>query len=254
MHDKISDDSVQLIAPDETLEDLQLGGLRILQKQEGFRFCTDAVILADFARIAPSDAVVDFGTGTGILPLLLIGRGKGARFEALELQANLADMARRTMVINGLSDRVTVRALPVERAAEAIAPGTIDAVICNPPYALPGAASVSANPARALARQQAGSGLAAWFGAAYRLLRGRGRLSMVYPAAQLLSAMTVLQSAGLEPKRYRLVYPTPHKPASLALIEAVKSAKPTLHPEPPLILRDNGGQMTEELQSIYHMT
>ena len=254
MHDKIFDDSVQLIAPDETLEDLQLGGLRILQKREGFRFCTDAVILTDFARIAPSDVVVDFGTGTGILPLLLLGRGKGARFEALELQSDLADMARRTMIINGLSDRVTVRALPVERAEEAITPGTMDAVICNPPYALPGTASASINPARALARQQTDNGLAAWFRTAYRLLRGRGRLSMVYPAAQLLSAMTALQSAGLEPKRYRLVYPTLHKPASLALIEAVKSAKPTLHPEPPLILLDDGGQMTGELQRIYHLT
>lgn len=85
-------------------------------------FCTDAVILADFARIAPSDAVADFGTGNGILPLLLLGRGKGARFEALELQSDLADMARRTMVINGLSDRVTVRALPVSGRRRPSAP------------------------------------------------------------------------------------------------------------------------------------
>lgn len=253
MYDQVSDDAVQLIAPDETLEDLQLNGLRILQKRGGFRFCTDAVILADFARIAASDAVADFGTGTGILPLLLIGRGKGARFEALELQNELADMARRTMTANGLSDRVTVRALPVERADEAITPGTLDAVICNPPYALPGAATVSASRARALARQQNDRGLSVWFRMAYRLLKGRGRLSLVYPAAQLLSVMTQLQAAGLEPKRYRLVYPSLRKPASLSLIEAVKSAKPTLHPEPPLILMNDDGQMTEELRRIYHL-
>ncbi len=238
---------------DEQLEDLQLQGLRILQNKRGFRFGMDAVLLADFARIRPGDAVVDLGTGTGILPLLLIGRGKGRTFHALELQPEMADMAAHTMALNGLTDRVQVLCADAAKAAGILPPCSADAVICNPPYGAPGQTLHSPYEAVDRARHQAEDGLLGWFRAAHRILRGKGSLSVIYPAPRLLELMDTMRAAHLTPKRFRLIYPRADAPANLALVEAVKDAKPLLHPMPPLIVYGQDGAWTEELQAIYHL-
>ncbi|MGN0778462.1 MAG: tRNA1(Val) (adenine(37)-N6)-methyltransferase [Aristaeellaceae bacterium] len=239
--------------PGERLDSLQLAGLRILQKEHGFRFGMDAVLLADFARIGPKAHVGDFGTGTGILPLLLYGRGKGVQFDALEKQADMADMAQRTIRLNGLEERMTIHALPVEEACQAIAPLSLDAIVCNPPYGLPGTTLHNPSETLRMARHQEAGGLSGWYRMAYRLLKGKGKFSMVYPAPRMLEAMDELQQAHLAPKRFRLVYPRQDKPANLVLIEAMKDARPMLHPEPPLIVYQADGSMTDELKAIYHM-
>ena len=243
-----------MLEENERIDDLQLVGLRILQKTTGFRFGMDAVLLSDFARVEERDRVADFGTGTGILPLLLAGRGKGAHFDALEIQGDMADMAKRSVSLNQLTERIAVHNLPVERAEEVITPGTLDAIVCNPPYGIPGATLL--NPAKTLstARHQTEEGLTAWYRMAYRLLRGKGRFHMIYPATRMLEAMTALSKARLEPKRFRLIYPYADKPANLVMIEAMKDAKPMLHPEPPLIIYEKDGTMTPELKRIYHIT
>lgn len=250
---RIVSDGGALIRPDERLDDLQLGGLRILQKRQGFRFGMDAVLLSDFAQVRPRDRLADFGTGTGILPLLLHGRGKGASCEAFELQADMAEMAARTMRLNGLQDKVHVHALPVERAEEIVPRGSLDAIVCNPPYGLPGATLHNPSEPLRVARHQACGGLDEWFRVAHLLLRGKGRLSLVFPAPQMLLLMNALQKAHLEPKRFRLVYPAPDQSANLVLLEAMKDAKPMLHPEPPLIIRQKDGRETSELRKIYHL-
>ena len=245
---------MELMKPGERLDELQLGGMRILQKEQGFRFGMDAVLLADFARVGAGEDAADFGTGTGILPLLLLGRGKGRHYDAFELQEDMADMARRTMRLNGLEDRVSVHALPVERADEVVRPGSLGSIVCNPPYGVPGATLRNPSDALSLARHQGAEGLSAWLAMAWRLLRGKGRLAVVYPAPRMLDMMTAMEHAHLTPKRFRLVYPAVDKPANLVLIEAMKDARPMLHPEPPLIVYGEDGGMTRELKRIYHLT
>lgn len=242
-----------MIMPGERLDDLQLAGMRILQKTDGFRFGMDAVLLADFARVGARDAAADFGTGTGILPLLLLGRGKGAHIDAFEIQANMADMARRTMALNRLTERVTVHHLAVEEADTILEPCSMDAIVCNPPYGMPGTTLLNPSDSLRVARHQGENGLNGWLAMAFKLLRGKGRLALVYPAPRMLEIMDDLQRAHLIPKRFRLVYPHEHKPANLVLIEAMKDARPMLHPEPPLIVYEKDGSMTEELRRIYHM-
>lgn len=256
MHDQVSGASAgdALTRPGERIDDLQLAGMRILQKESGFRFGMDAVLLADFARVEARDRVADFGTGTGILPLLLMGRKKGARIDAFEIQPDMANMAARTMALNGLSDRVTVHALPVERAMTVVPDGSLDAIVCNPPYGQPGQTLRNPSETLSLARHQSEGGLRGWLTMAYRLLKGKGRLAMVYPAPRMLELMRRLSDAHLEPKRFRLVYPAADKPANLVLIEAQKDARPMLHPMPPLIVYEPDGSMTEELKRIYHIT
>jgi tRNA1(Val) A37 N6-methylase TrmN6 len=166
----------------------------------------------------------------------------------------MADMAKRSVAMNGLTERISVHHCPVEMADDVIAPGSLDAIVCNPPYGVPGTTLL--NPAKTLstARHQSEAGLTEWFRMAYRLLRGKGRFHMVYPAPRMLEAMTALSKARLEPKRFRLIYPYADKPANLVLIEAMKDAKPMLHPEPPLIVYEKDGSMTAELRRIYHLT
>lgn len=243
-----------MIREGERVDDLQLDGLHILQKEQGFRFGMDAVLLADFARVEPRDRAADFGTGTGIIPLLLSGRGRAAHIDAFELQPEMADMAGRSVLLNGLEERITVHACPVEEADSVVAPGTLDAIVCNPPYGQPGTTLLNPAQTLSIARHQTKDGLKAWFAMAYRLLRGKGRFSMIYPAPRMLEAMRMLASERLEPKRFRLIYPAAHKAANLVLIEAMKDAKPMLHPEPPLIVYEADGGMTAELKRIYHIT
>lgn len=256
MSDKLTeaDASCAVMQAGERIDDLQLHGLRIIQKETGFRFGMDAVLLADYARVEGSDRAADFGTGTGIVPLLIAGREKGRHIDAFEIQPDMADMAARSVRLNGLDGIIAVHALPVERADEVIAAGSLDVITCNPPYGQPGTTLINPNDALAIARHQTSDGLKAWFTMAYKLLRGKGRFAMVYPATRMLEVMQLMDRCRITPKRFRLIYPKASKAANLVLIEGMKDAKPMLHPEPPLIVYQEDGEMTPELLRIYHIT
>lgn len=246
-------EAMPTLLPGERIDDLQLDGLRIIQQEKGFRFGMDAVLLADFCRGTTKEHVADFGTGTGILPLLLHARGKGGTFEAFEIQPQMAEMARRTMALNGLTEVIRIHERDITQARGVVPDGSLDAIVCNPPYGLSGTTLVNPSGALATARHQPPEGLDNWYRMAYLLLKGKGRFAMVYPAPRMLEAMQSLEKAHMVPKRFRLIYPRVDKPANLVLIEAVKDAKPMLHPEPPLIVYQENGDMTEELKRIYHL-
>ena len=242
-----------VLQADETIEDLQLNGYMLIQKQKGFKFGMDSVLLADFAGIKEKDTVVDLGTGNGILPLLLRGRNKGEKYYAIELQQDSAELAKRNMELNHLSDVVNVIHANAKDAGRFISPCSIDAVICNPPYGHPSASLVSPVNERAIARSQNDDTLNCFFSGAFQILKGKGKFCIVYPVQQMLYIMKKLQDYHLEPKRFRLVYPNEQKNANLVLIEAVKDAKPTLHSLPPLIIYQKDGSLTNELKSVYHI-
>ena len=238
---------------DETVEDLQLAGLKLIQKKNGFRFGMDSVLLADFAAVKTTDTVADFGCGNCILPLLLIGRNKGNAFFAIDIQEDAASTARRTVMLNHLEDRITVICDDVKKADSHIRRGSVDCVVCNPPYTLSGQGIVNPSKEKATARHQSEAALDSFLKTAFILLKGKGKISLCYPASQMLQIMVKLHEHHLEPKRFRLVYPFADKPANLVLIEAVKDAKPLLHTMPPLIAYQKEGTLTNELKSIYHI-
>ncbi len=235
----------------ETVEDLQFHGLKLIQKKKGFRFGMDAVLLADFARIRPDDSVADFGSGSGILPVLLYGRGKGKTYYAVEIQEELCHLAERNLALNGISGEVICADLRFR--VTQLPMGRIDAVIANPPYGEPHATIYSLEEAKAIARSQREGTLDGFFANAFYALKGRGKISVIYPVTSMLSLMNVMKKHHLEPKRFRLIYPNLEKPANLVLVEAVKDAKAGLHAMPPLIVREENGDLTNELKSIYHM-
>ena len=230
------------VKEDETLEDLQLKELKVIQKKDGFRFGMDSVLLAHFARIGERDHVADFGTGSGVIPLLLIGRNKGRTFECFEIQEEIAEMARRTMRMNGLSDRVHILHEDAAKAFEHWMKINQDYCVLSSPYN-----------SRAIARNQDNHTMEGFLISAFRILKGRGRMITVYPAQRMLHLMNLMQKAHLEPKRFQLVYPDAEKPANLVLIEAVKDAKPMLHPMEPMILYNADRNLTTRLKSVYNI-
>jgi len=236
---------------DERLDDLQNHGLMLIQKKNGYRFGMDAVLLAHFACIKPNDQVADMGTGSGVLPLLMSQREPTARFFAIEKDSVMADLARRNVEMNGLTDRVQVSEEDWGNAAAVLGPQSMDAVVCNPPFGKQGNGPISQSDARRLACHEAEDGLVRLVQACAVILKNRGRLWLCFPAARILELSDALRACQLEPKLARLVCSKPEQPPYLLLLEAVKNAAPGLRWMPILNVLNTDNTETEELRAIY---
>jgi tRNA1Val (adenine37-N6)-methyltransferase len=237
----------------ERVDPLQRGGLRILQRPGAFCFGTDAVLLADFAAPRGGEKVADLGTGTGILPLLMSASAPTARFDGVEIQPDMADMAARSVKMNGLEGRIRIHCLDMREAAETLGRETYDLVVCNPPYSRPDRALTSPREEKALARQLCALSLEEVAASGAALLKNGGRMALVYPAARLFDLMCALRGARLEPKRLRIVQASPGAAPKLVLLDAVKNGGSQLHWQKPLVLRGEDGRETEEYRRIYHL-
>lgn len=240
-----------LILPGERLCDLQRGGLRILQRTGGFRFGTDAVLLADFAAVRRGERVCDMGTGTGVLPLLLSARAEGTVFDAFEIQPEVADMASRSVSLNGLKARIRVHRADCREAAQCIGHEVCDLVVTNPPYTRRGAGLVSPHEERAKSRCDSDCSIVEWMAACARVLRNGGRLCCVFPAPRFLELCDAMRDARVQPKRVRFVVSRETSAPRLVLTEGVKGGRPGLHVQPVLITHDADGGFTEEMRRIY---
>ncbi len=237
--------------PGERLDDLQRDGLMILQKPGAFRFGTDAVLLSDFAHLRAGDKVADLGSGTGVLCLLMAAREKRCVFDAIELQGGMADMAGRSVSLNGLEDRIRVHALDMREAARALGYSRHTLVVCNPPYSPAGTALTSADDSTRMARHGGDLTLADVAQSGAKLLKNGGRMALVYPAPRALELMNALEKAGLAPKRVRIIQDRPGAAPKLILLDAVKGGGSMLHFLPPLVLREESGAWSEEWHRIY---
>ena len=240
-----------LIRPGERLDDLQRGGLRILQRPDGFRFGTDAVLLADFAGVKQGEHVADMGTGAGVLPLLLSARAENTTFDAFEIQPQVADMAARSVALNGLEGRIRVHAADCREAAQRIGHACCQLVVTNPPYTQAGAGLVSPEETRALSRSDSGCTLEEWIAACGRVLKNGGRLCCVFPAPRFLMLCDAMRAARIEPKRVRFVAARATSSPKLVLVEGLKGGRPGLHVQPLLITHDAQGGFTPEMRRIY---
>jgi tRNA1Val (adenine37-N6)-methyltransferase len=236
---------------DERLDDLQRGGLKIIQKRQGFRFGTDAVLLADFASPRPGEQVVDFGTGTGILPLLMAARQPRSTFDALEIQRDMADMAARSVRLNGLEARIRVHCEDLALAPQLLGRQKYDLVVCNPPYGRMGTVLLSERQDQRTARHEGACTLEGIAQSAAALLRFGGRAAFIYPAPRALELMRALSDQNLEPKRIRTVHSFAGRAPKLVLLDAVKGGGSMLHWMEPLILSEADGSPTAEWRRIY---
>jgi len=240
-----------LIREGERLDDLQRGGLCILQRSEGFRFGTDAVLLADFAGVKKGERVCDVGTGTGVLALLLSARAPETTFTAIEIQKEVADMAARSVRLNGLEDRIRVVCADCREAAKLVGYEGHDLLVTNPPYTAGGAGLISPERTRAISRSDADLSLDDWMIASAKLLKNGGRLCCVFPAPRFLQLCDAMRAGRVEPKRVRLVCAGAQAAPKLVLVEGLKGGRPGLHFMPLLITHDEQGNYTQEMRRIY---
>ncbi len=228
--------SAESTAPDETLDTLREGRLKIIQKKHGYRFSVDALLLARFAGEGRTGRVADLGTGSAVIPLLLAAEKAARRIVGFEVQEELADMARRNVALNGFEDRIEIVHGDIKDLASPPLRESFDLVLSNPPYVPAGQGRLSDNPEKAVARHEVACSLEDVLRAAFHLVRTGGRVALVYPAERLPDLLVALRARGLEPKRLRMVHPRLGDPARLTLLEATKGGRPRLEILPPLVL------------------
>ena len=235
----------------ERIDDLQRGGLRVIQRADAFRFGTDAVLLADFAAPRRHDRVCDLGTGTGIIPLLLYARENTISADAVEIQPDMADMAARSMAMNGLNEKI--RVLPGDlRSIRTLLPhARYDLVTCNPPYGKAGGTLLNPDASKRLARHEESCAIEDVACAAAWLLQNGGRLCCVFPAPRMIELSDAMRKYRMAPKRIRMVHSRVEKAAHLCLMEGMLDARPGLIIEPPLVIYDENNAYTPELRRIY---
>lgn len=236
------------LLPGERIDQLNSGGIEIIQNQSVFAFSLDAVLLAAFAQVPPTGRIVDLGAGNGAVGLF-VARRTQARIDLVEIQPLLADMARRSAALNGLADQITVHTMPMQQAPGVIAKDSVDTVLTNPPYFKNVPTSKrNPNPHLAMARHEVAVSLAEVAAVSAALLKFGGKLFMVHRPERLDEILPALTAHGLAPKRVRFIFPKPNKEANMVLIEAIRGGKPNgVRIVPSLIVHDTAGNYTPEV-------
>ncbi len=235
----------------ERLDELHRNGWQIIQNSHKFCFGMDAVLLSGFARVKTGERVLDLGTGTGIIPILLRGKTEGRDFTGLEIQEESADMARRSVAYNHLEESVSIVTGDIKEAAALFGAASFDAVTCNPPYMTGNHGLVNPKQSKAIARHEILCTLEDVVGQTAKVLRPGGRFYLVHRPFRLAEILTLLVRYKLEPKRMRLVYPFVDKEPNMVLIEALSGAKSRITVEKPLIVYKEQGIYTDEIYDIY---
>ena len=250
MERKIREDET-VIGPGESLDDLEIGGLKIIQDGRLFKFGMDAVLLAAFGSVRAREAVADLGTGNGIIPLLLWARYGPKSIYGLEIQEAPLSLAKRSAALNGLTERISLIQGDIREAVSVFGRRSMDAVFCNPPYMdVPGGLK-NPNSALAVARHEICCTLQDVLSAAAGILRPGGRFYMVHRPHRLAEIIAGMVSLKLEPKRMRMVHPFRDRPANMVLLEGVLGGGRWMKTEPPLILYESPGRFTEEVLLLY---
>ncbi|SEK76632.1 tRNA1(Val) A37 N6-methylase TrmN6 [Pseudobutyrivibrio ruminis] len=240
-----------LLQEDERLDDLQINGYQIIQHPDKFCFGMDAVLLSGFASVKEGERVLDLGTGTGILPILLEAKTEGKHFTGLEIQPESADMARRSVMFNHLEEKIDIIEGDIKNASEIFGKASMDVVTSNPPYMTNHHGLKNPNDAKAIARHELLCTLDDVVRETAAVLRQRGRCYFVHRPSRIVEIFEAMRKYKLEPKRMRLVYPYVDKEPNMVLIEGVRGGGAQLTVEAPLIVYKEPGQYTDEIYEIY---
>lgn len=240
-----------MTSDDERIDDLQRNGYRIIQNKNCFCFGMDAVLLSSFAKAQEGEQVLDLGTGNGVIPILMQAKNPKAMFTGLEIQKVSAELARRSVELNGIGGFVKIVQGDIKEASGIFGGASFHVVTTNPPYMNENHGLVNPDSAKAIARHELLCTLEDVVREASRCLKMRGRFYMVHRPQRLVEIFDTMTRYHLEPKRIRLVYPHEKKDANMVLIEAVKGGKTLLKIEKPLIVYNEDGTYTEELLQMY---
>jgi len=235
----------------ERIDDLNRNGYKIIQSKDKFCFGMDAVLLSGFAVVKEGEKVLDLGTGTGIIPILLEAKTKGDSFKALEIQEESAEMARRSVILNNQQDKIEIVTGDIKVASQIFGGAAFDVITTNPPYMNDNHGLKNPDLPKAIARHEVLCTLEDVVRESAKLLKPGGRLYMVHRPHRLIEIINTLTNYKLEPKRIKLVHPYVDKEANMVLIEAVRGGKSMVKMEAPLIVYKEQGVYTDEIYDIY---
>lgn len=235
----------------ERLDDLQRNGYQIIQNPEKFCFGMDAVLLSGFAHAKEGDKVLDLGTGTGIIPILMAAKCQGCHLTGLEIQEESADMASRSVALNELTERISIVTGDIKEADQIFPSASFDVITCNPPYMIGQHGLQNPDAPKAIARHEVCCTLEDVLRVSAKLLRPGGHFYMVHRPFRLAEIMEGMVRYRIEPKRMQLVYPFVDKEPNMVLIEGARGGKSRMTVEKPLIVYKQPGVYTEEIYDVY---
>jgi len=241
------------ILKEERIDDLEFKGLKIIQKNDGFCFGIDAVLLSDFAKeIKNNSKVLDLGTGTGILSILLTGKTNLSKIYGIEKQKDIANMATRSVSLNNLQNKIEIINIDINDLESKFELNSFDAIVTNPPYKKENTGKINDNEYKYISRHETTANLSDFIKISFKMLKDKGSLYMVHRPERLTDIIYELRNNKLEPKNIRFVYSNIKKEPKLVLIKAVKNANKFLKVERPLFVYDENGEYTEEILEIYN--
>ena len=244
--------NTSLLKNNERLDDLQRNGYAIIQDPGRFCFGIDAVLLSDFAHAKKGEKVLDLGTGTGIIPILMEAKSTDAHFTGLEIQPESADMANRSVIWNKLEDKISIVKGDIKDASKIFGASSFDVITTNPPYMIGQHGLQNEADAKTIARHEVCCTLEDIIRESAKLLRLGGRFYMIHRPFRLAEIFSKMVEYRIEPKRMRLVYPYVDKEPNMVLIEGVYGGKSRITVEKPLIVYKEEGVYTEEINTIYN--
>lgn len=237
----------------EEIHSLDINNLKIIQAKNGFRFGMDAVLLSDFAKdIKNGSNVMDMCAGNCAISLLLSAKTQNTCFTAVEIQESVADLAKRSVLLNDLNDRINVVCMDLKNLNTVFSTSCFDAIVCNPPYKKANDGLINSADTKTIARHEIFCSLEDVISTSSFLLKNNGCLYMVHRPERLCDIICFMRKYDLEPKLLRFIQPSIDKPANLLLIKAVKGGKPFLKLLENLIVYKNGNY-TDEFLKIYNM-
>ncbi len=240
------------IKENERIDDLHRNGYLLIQNTKMFCFGIDAVLLSGFAQVKKGENVIDLGTGTGVIPILLEAKTEGNHFTGLEIQKESAEMAKRSVLLNGLQNKISIDQGDIKQALFIYGKSVFDVVTSNPPYMNYGGGLKNDFTPKAIARHEVLCNLEDIIYNASKLLKTGGRFYMVHKPHRLADIIVTMRCNHLEPKRIRFVHSYENKEPSLLLIEGARNGKPMIKVESPLIIYQKDGSYTEEIHKIYY--
>lgn len=241
----------------ERIDNLQYNNLKIIQNTKGFCFGIDSILISDFAKEIRKNSIgVDLGTGTGVISILLTAKTNLAKIYGVEIQADVAEMAKRSIELNHMQNKVEIVNInlnEIEEGNKKLQRELFDFIVTNPPYKKLETGKVNKSEYKYISRHELTANLEDFIRTSKYLLKDRGSLYMVHRPERLVDIITLMRKYKIEPKKIRFVHSKINKEPTLILIKGVKNANPFLKIENPLIIYNENGKYTDEIYEIYNM-
>ena len=245
------DIDISLRREGETIDDLPGGRLKILQKEGGYRFSIDSLLLTHLVQMKTGDSVIDLGTGGGVILLILSHRFRCGKMVGVEIQEGLVDMARRSMRMNGLDDKIEVFRGDIKEIKTFFNPQSFDVVIFNPPYRKLNSGRINPDREKAIARHEIKGTVGDFLLSARYIVKESGYVYIIYPATRMVGLLSQMKACNIEPKKLRIVYGTCSSKGQFVLVEGKKKGGEELKVLPPLFVYEEDGGYTEEMESVF---